>query len=392
MSYDLTFLLNPYNEEAKSIEYYRQSCSFLSEYLKRDEYKNTEHAEIIKGILTYFESGTTDLNKLLDILDNYFTEARSRSGGKLWPDVTKAFTQEEFMPLLFAPLPQLLDTIAQHKNDIDFDHGNNYSYVMSIILALYGIIGKSICYLTNQTSNSILNNQYETEIKRLLTKPDQFISEFFLFYITGLLASGNYPIEFVPERGNNGGQTPDLMVKVQNRQIYIEATAKRPEPDNTVDAFEKLSREINEAINEKKSKFKDKKYQPGMITIDVSTIPITSRGTSIKRDLIRQLSTNGNVYVHELWKDWEYFSDVKNKLTPQVLLAEQLNSESFKKNQIDFVWIGQTMSVVINFLEPSIYFPRRHLLIARRNAEDLIPPEMVVSLYNVNPYPSIYLV
>jgi hypothetical protein len=80
-------------------------------------------------------------------------------------------------------------------------------------------------------------------------------------------------VGFVPEAGKQNRKTPDLWADKNGKRILIEANAKQPV--RTIDSPEREWQLIRDILEEKKQKFSEAIYAPGLIVADVS--PITHR-------------------------------------------------------------------------------------------------------------------
>jgi hypothetical protein len=185
-------------------------------------------------------------------------------------------------------------------------------------LASFAPVGKALWYLDHEK-----DPQLRLELERLATDPESLVGNQFLFYLAGTLAAQGHALAFVPEKGKHGQKTPDLCAEKNGKEIWIEANAKQPK--RTVDTPERLWQLIRDVIAEKKQKFSDPAYSPGMIVADVSPAHqlASALGTAgrlkLRADLCRPLPPSSRTeegFLYRLSEDpeWELLPENQNNV------------------------------------------------------------------------------
>jgi hypothetical protein len=180
-------------------------------------------------------------------------------------------------------------------------------------LAYFGTVGKALWYLRGKN-----DPQLQRELERLATVPGALIGNQYLFYIAGTLAAKGYDVSFVPEKGKQGKKTPDLRASKNGKTVWIEANAKQPK--RLIDTPAKLWQLIRDIINEKKQKFADPTYWPGLITADISPAQhlVNENGTiprlKLREDLCRPLGASlADGFIYPLYADDEWHTQPENQ-------------------------------------------------------------------------------
>jgi hypothetical protein len=170
------------------------------------------------------------------------------------------------------------------------DRDNEQAVEASLDLSICGNVGKALWFLRGNA-----DVQLRREVNRLANDPDVLIGNLFLFYIAGTLAAKGYKVDFVPERGKEGQQTPDLRAEKDGNAIWIEANSKQPK--RSINTPERLSQLVRDIVEEKKQKFALPDYWPGMIVADISTAHhlVNENGAApflkLRRDLFRPVNS-----------------------------------------------------------------------------------------------------
>ena len=128
-------------------------------------------------------------------------------------------------------------------------------------LAEIGTVGAAAYLLRDRQ-----NNQMRTELERYATD-DGGVGYFYLFYIAGRLAGRGWTVNFVAE-SHDAGKAAGPAHQRGGAHIFIEANAKQP--TIPVETTDRLWYTIRDIIEEKKQKFADPAFQPGMIVADIS--------------------------------------------------------------------------------------------------------------------------
>jgi len=162
-----------------------------------------------------------------------------------------------------SPLADLLGEVFAFFETEPSERDNSRAEEEAEWVGLFGVVGKALWFLRNKD-----DAQLRLELKRLATEPSRVIGNRYLFYIAGTLAAKEYDIEFVTEQSGAALKTPDLRASKAGKNTWIEANAKNPVI--SVDTPRRLAFMVRDIIAEKKLKFTNPAYSPGLIVADIS--------------------------------------------------------------------------------------------------------------------------
>jgi hypothetical protein len=248
-------------------------------------------------------------------------------------------------------------------------------------LSYFAPVGKALWYLPDKS-----DPQFKKEIRRFAAGPPTAIGTQYLFYIAGTLASHGFELGFVPEAGKESRKTPDLWAQKNGQRIWIEANAKQPK--RVIDSPEKVWQLIRDVIAEKKQKFGDATYAPGLIVADVSPIAeeINRPGTlgsaplvATQSDCCEPLAPNG--FICRLYQDVDWPSRPENQDNIFAFLVQEFAAIDRQKHHVEQCLVTVSRRVVR--LGNNLAFPRQHQLVVTRNAEKLALKELSRSVYVV---------
>lgn len=249
-------------------------------------------------------------------------------------------------------------------------------------LFYFGTVAKAVWYVTEKE-----DPQFRRELLRFAKDPDGAIGNHYLFYIAGTLGAHSYRIGFVPEAGKTGEKTPDLWAEKNGRKTWIEANAKQP--TRAIDTPEKVRQLIRDAIGEKKLKFTNPSFAPGLIVVDVSPIAdqINAPGTfgqapliSLRPETCYPLPADGG-FLCRLYEDAAWATRPENQGNVFAFLVEEFSAVDRTRFHVAQCLVTISRRVVAS---PSgLSFPRQHQLIVDKNSENIALTELSKSVYVV---------
>jgi hypothetical protein len=215
----------------------------------------------------------------------------------------------------------------------------------------------------------------------LATEPLQIIGNQYLFYIAGTLAAAGYDIEFVTEQGRSALKTPDLRASKAGKNTWIEANAKSPV--TAVDTPQRLAWMVRDIIAEKKLKFSNPAYSPGLIIADISPadhlVNETGAIPQIKLlpNLMKPLPNGG--FLYRLYDDpaWNTHSENRGNIVAYILDEfSQIDRSKYHVSQC-------LMTLTRRAFESNgrLVFPKYHLLVVNRAAEEDALTELARIVY-----------
>jgi hypothetical protein len=231
-------------------------------------------------------------------------------------------------------------------------------------LGLFGPVGKALWYLQPSA-----DPQLRRELNRIANEPKQIIGNQFLFYIAGTLAANGHEIQFVPEQGKAERKTPDIRASKAGKDVWIEANAKQPV--TALNTPEKISRLIRDIVAEKKLKFSDPKYSPGMIVADISPADpnVNEAGGTAEiklRPELRKPLPNGG-FIYRLFDDPEWELQPENQGNVVAYIVNEFRAIDRSKYHVFQCLITLSRRVVES--GSALAFPKYHLLVVERSAE-----------------------
>lgn len=228
-------------------------------------------------------------------------------------------------------------------------------------------VGKALWYIGDKR-----DPQRRVELDRLARDPGQEVGTQFLFYVAGVFAAKGYEVEFVPERGGSGKKTPDLNVSKGGKTHWVEANAKQP--TRPIDTPEKLWQLIRDIIAEKKQKFVDPQYSPGVIVADISPAQHLINETGkppylkLRADLCRMLGDSlAEGFLYPLYEDAEWRDQPENQGNVFAYLTEEFAGINRDRYHVAQCLVTITRHVYIG--DGKVAFPRGHQLIVERASE-----------------------
>ena len=201
------------------------------------------------------------------------------------------------------------------------------------------------------------------ELKRLATEPSQVIGNQYLFYIAGTLAAKQYDIEFVTEQSGAALKTPDLRASKAGKNTWIEAIAKNP--TITVDTPQRLALMVRDIIAEKKLKFSNPAYSPGLIVADISPADhlVNETGASPQIKLLRNFRRplpNGG-FLYRLYEDPGWTTQPENSGNIVAYILDEFSQIDRSRYHVSQCLITVTRRVFRS--NGRLAFPKYHLLV-----------------------------
>ena len=211
-----------------------------------------------------------------------------------------------------------------------------------------------------------------------------------------MLASAGYSIQFVSERNN---KTPDFSASKNGKILYVEANAKQPKMP--VDNPQKMQRLIQAIIEEKRQKFIDPKFWPGVIVADISPAhfwvnehglqPVFQLLEALvepdrKSLLVQSQGPHGPTYIpsgfqYPIYKDRGFFSRKYNNGNFLHYLASEFSKIDLSETQI----IQCVLSITRHAqrVGGSVSFLKGHQVLMRKGYENLAFSEVCPHRYIV---------
>lgn len=242
---------------------------------------------------------------------------------------------------------------------------------------LFGLVGKALFFIDNPTPRE----QLLKELTRFCNDHQQFIGNYFLFYIAGLLASQNYTITFLPEE--KGLKTPDIRAAKNNSVLFIECNARQPQ--NIIDNQQKIRQQIKALIEEKLPKFEESRFHPGVITGEVTPVVslLNNDGKQTHLQLLHdtvEYNQSGQTLFH-LERDPDWLTYPYNQNTILKHLVEEFALQD-SRNNAAAVYLAIVRQIYKS--ESSYFAPRAGLLLLDSREDPTIYTGLSNQIYIIN--------
>jgi hypothetical protein len=241
-----------------------------------------------------------------------------------------------------------------------------------------GTIGKALFFI-----NAPIQGQLRSELTRF-DHDGNFIGNWYLLNIAGDLAVSGYKIDFLKE---SGGKTPDFSATKNGKTLYVEANAKQPKVP--VDNPTKIQQMVRDIIEEKRQKFEDPQYWPGVIVADISPASylVNENGLPNRFELRGDLcvpdktSIYPDAFEYPVYKDQDFFDRPHNQGNFFHYLAQEFSQIDLAKTQV----VQCILSIYrhANSQEGRTEFVKGNQLIIRKNFENLALKEIAPHRYIV---------
>lgn len=256
----------------------------------------------------------------------------------------------------------------------DMTHAEN----AAIDLHFYGTVGKAFHLLRDR-----VNAQMMSELRRFLDDEKVVASNFFLFYVAGALAAHGYDVEFVAEESRDHVKTPDLVATKGSRRIYLEATTRQPRVP--IGSAGRLRQLVQGILEEKRQKFADSRFHPGVIVADVSPVnyALSAAGTApylkLKDDLREPCP--GGAFIYRIYRDPDFWSIPENRGNLLAYLLHEFAAMGAEAG------VSQCLIADTRRVQPTdvgLEFPKRHQLVVDRRHESEAMTELAKTIYVVD--------
>jgi hypothetical protein len=280
--------------------------------------------------------------------------------------------------LRHSQLAGLLEHVFAFLGAEPSEHDNTEADEAAEWLGLFGVVGKALWFLRNKD-----DAQLRRELRRLATEPQQVIGNQYLFYIAGTLAANGYDIEFVTEQGGAALKTPDLRASKAGKNTWIEANAKSPV--TAVDTPQRLAWMVRDIVAEKKLKFANSIYSPGLIVADISPADhlVNDSGAVPQIKLLanvrKPLPTGG--FLYRLYDDPQWNTLPENNGNIVAYVVDEFRQIDRSKHHVSQCLITLTRRAFKS--NGKLAFPKYHLLVVDRSAEEDALTELARIVYVV---------
>lgn len=240
----------------------------------------------------------------------------------------------------------------------------------------YGIIGKALYFLKQPLTQA----QFKRELMRYASRPDELIGNHYLFYLAGLLAEKGYTVNFVPE---STFPTPDLEINKSGSTYFIEANARQRR--RIIDDPTDLRNQIKALIEEKRTKFRDTHFRPGIIAGEVSPlVPLFNkdkdqRTLNLNAQAIKRLPSGTILYDLSQDNDWHNNPDNIGGVF-QCLVEEYALQDT--DNRLDGVFLSISRQIYQEGDE--LEYPRAGLLILDKNSAATLYEGLIKQIYIID--------
>jgi hypothetical protein len=214
--------------------------------------------------------------------------------------------------------------------------------------------------------HGLVERQLRRELRRLSDDPNQIVGTQYLFYMAAVLLERDFEVSFVPEERD--ARTPDLEARKAGRHVFIEANAKQPYRPPMAPG--EVQRALQTAIDEKKLKFADPRFSPGMLVVDVTmqyTVPNETGLVRLVKWHSDALSQQDGANVVRLERDPGWSSRPENTGNIVSYLLDAFASIDRTRYHVQQALLTITRDAWYSGNEMTV--PTAHLLVLERGAE-----------------------
>jgi hypothetical protein len=305
-------------------------------------------------------------------------------------------------PVFSATISDVLEGLAHEHVMEEWNYGDERSVRVLMTLGFTCVAAIAItAFWATQGSGSNL----ASELRRLVSiRHDRhgLRGQMANLVLAGNALAWGLKVSFVGEEKSE--KTPDWCASLETKEtearVWVECTSVEPPP--TFNDHAALREAIAAAWTEKTPKFTERRYQPGILTLDVSRIFLNrSFGTYLRRDLIRSISLRLRdrrehaFRVYDTTGDLELMAEESWHRNVLAVLASALHSHAATNNNIKGLGIYFGQVLWIDIRTGAVARPEGGLLAWRGSLhdEDL---KVALALFsvrgNVRETPSVFLV
>jgi hypothetical protein len=269
-------------------------------------------------------------------------------------------------PVFLLSMDDVLEGVAHdYLQDVVAGATDDYVYmVLLLCILVLSIVAEAAFWATRGRGSHL-----ETELSRAVDSKataEALRGQLATLTLSGTALAWGESVEFIKER--KGIATPDFVLRRASASLFVECTTskrKAAEPN----LLEKVSSALAHAWNEKRKKFDRNEYQPGVVTVDLSGLPV-DRGIGVhlrtdlveRRDLVIAAGRTVSVGISHARSDFELMLHESQVRGLVAVAASALNSKFAKDNQILGIYAHYGQNVAVDARSQAIQRPIRGTL------------------------------
>jgi len=271
-------------------------------------------------------------------------------------------------PAFLMTLDGVLEGIAhEYLNTVVDGASEDYEYTVLQLGILVLSVVAELCFWATRGHGSNL----ETELNRAVDTKTTFEAlrgQLATLSLSGSALSWGYAVEFIQERPAEKIATPDFVVRRAGASLFVECTTSKRRTDVPND-LGKISGALAHGWNEKARKFGRAEYRPGLVTVDMSGLPIDRFvGVHLRTDLVERrditiaAGRSVSIGISHARADFELMTHESQTRGLLAVAASALSSMLAKENRILGIFAHYWQNVVVDARTGAIHRPMRGML------------------------------
>jgi hypothetical protein len=238
--------------------------------------------------------------------------------------------------------------------------------IMGLSVVGLGVVAEA-CFWSTHGRGSHLEN----ELARAFTSVETVKAlrgQLATLTLSGHALAWGEAVEFIPERSKEKIATPDFVVRRGGTSLFVECTTSERR-STTPNDLEAITAAVARGWTEKKKKFGSEEYRPGLVTIDISGLPV-NRGAGVALrtalvdrhvmpiDAVRKMTFG----ISRARDDFELLVHESQTRGLIAVAASALGSRAAKENDIKGLYVHYGQNVVVDTRSGVISRPIRGTL------------------------------
>lgn len=271
-------------------------------------------------------------------------------------------------PVFLLTMDDVLEGIAhEYLNTVVGGASADYEYTVLLLCLLMLSVISEACFWATRGRGSHL----ETELARAMDSngtAEALRGQLATLTLSGTALAWGETVEFINERSAEKIATPDFVLRRASASLFIECTTskrKAPEPND----MDKVSAALAHAWREKRAKFARPEYQPGVVTVDLSGLPVDRGvGVHLRTDLVerRDLSIAAgravSIGISHARADFELMLHESQVRGMVAVAASALNSRFARDNRIVGIYAHYGQNIAVDARSQAVQRPIRGTL------------------------------
>ncbi len=271
----------------------------------------------------------------------------------------------EFGPMLPLTITEVIEGAAHEYFTQMAERDEDYLAMLALLsLLALSAVAESCFWATLGTGSNL-----RVELGRVFSgDPTDLRGQLATLSLSGTALAWGEHVEFVSE---SRSPTPDFLVRRASDVLFVECTTSGRICKTTND-LSAMGDAIARAWNEKRVKFEEREFQPGLVTVDLSGIPVDRKaGVHLLTERVSKHTVTlgpGRVLtigISDARSDFELMTHENWTRGPIALASTALNSKYAVEHNILGLLTHYGQDIVIDGRRRSVHRPIRNMLFWR---------------------------